>query len=131
MSYYEDDRREDRRRRDRRKDPAYEQEEIIAARSGPKGSKHKGALVPRGRDSSSDSSIEEVRRDFPPAGYDRSGSYDRRRDHRPKRAKSARESKRGGRYDDDYYSDDYYDDRQRRGKSKLNSESFPSTLPLI
>lgn len=109
MAYYEDDRRDDRPRR--RKDPAYEEEEIIAARSGPRGSKHRGALAPRDRDSSSDSSIEEVRRDFPPAGYGRSGSYDRR----PKRAKSARDSRKGGRYDD-YYDDDY-DDRRRRGKS--------------
>ena len=121
MSYYEDDRRDDRRRhrdrgdRDRRpRSPTYEEEEIIQARRGPKGSSRgAGPLVPRRRDSS-ESSVEEVHRDFPPGG----GSYDRRRgDYAPRRAKSARDSRRGGgRYDDDYGS---YDDRpRRRGKRR-------------
>ena len=110
MSGYDDDRRHDRGRH--RRSPVYEEEEIIQARRGPKGSKKdRGALVPKRRDSS-ESSVEDILRAFPPKGYDRS-----RDDYQRKRAKSARESKRNSRYDD-YDSYDSYDDKPRHRGSK-------------
>lgn len=129
-SYYEDERRDDRRRdKDRgdrrRRSPVYQEEEIIEARRGPKRGKNDrgdakadsrmdprgGALVPRAHDSEDDySSVEEVPRSFPPGGYDRNG--------KPKRSKSARDTRRGGYA----YDDDSYDDRPRqRGGGKRKS----------
>ncbi|KAG8533244.1 uncharacterized protein KY384_002027 [Bacidia gigantensis] len=119
MSYYEDGRYDDRRRRKHqdRDPPRYEEEEIIAARRAPKGSgsSRDKAVIPRG--DSSDSSVEEVRRDFPP--------YGSRRDYPPRRAKSARDSKRSGRHDDDYYDD--YDDRKHRGSKREKRRRYDSS----
>lgn len=135
-SYYEDDRRDDRRRdKDRgdrrRRSPVYEEEEIIEARRGPKrgGADRKdpkadprldprgGALVPRPHESDDDyDSVEEVQRSFPPggAGYGRGA--------KPKRSKSARDTRRGGYAYDDY--DDYDDRARRRGGGKRKSLAF-------
>ena len=108
------DRRRDKDRRDRPKShrrerpPAYEEEEIIEARRGPARDRdprdprdpRMSALVPRARDSS-ESSVEEIDRGFPPAaGYGRRGPP-------PRRARSHG----GGRYDD-------YDDRDDRPRKK-------------
>lgn len=115
MSHHGIDRYEDRHHghrdrgdRDYYREPAYEQDEIIAARRGPKGSKKDKALVPRRRDSS-ESSVEEIPRGHIPG----QGSHDRRRDdyHSSKRPRSA--PREGGRHDD---YDDY--DRPRRSKRR-------------
>ena len=114
-----DDRRDRRRDRDRKsrdrpkssrreRPPAYEEEEIIEARRGPARDRDPrdakaGALIRRPRDSDSDSSVEDIHRDYIPGG----GSGRRRRDYDPPRR--AR-SHGGGRYDD--Y--DPYDDRPRK-----------------
>ena len=124
----EDDRRDDRRRdkggrdkdrdrdrsgRSRRDAPVYEEEEIIEARRGPARDRdprdpRAGALVPRRRDDS-ESSVEEIDRNFPPRGY--SG---RDKGYPPRRAKSHG----GGRYDD------YDDDRSRRKRRKSSYSSY-------
>ena len=115
-SYYDDDRRDDRRSdksdRDRDRDrprrdrPVYEVEETIEARRGPA---RGGELVRRRRDSS-ESSVEEVERKFPPAG-----DYRRRKDYgAPRRAKS---HGGGGRYDDDYDDKPRKKDRRRKSPS--------------
>ena len=107
------DRRDRRDRKDRDRDrpkssrrerpPAYEEEEIIEARRGPARDRDPrdlkaGALIKRPQDSDSESSVEDIQRDYIPR---------RRRDfEQPRRAKSHG----GGRYDD--Y--DSYDDRPRK-----------------
>ena len=106
-SYYDDDRRDDRRRdrgdrdrdRDRDRDhtkdsrrdrgPVYEETETLEARRGPA----RGGELIRRRHDSSESSVEEVQRNFPPGG-----DYRRRKDYGPRRARSHG----GDRYDDDY-----------------------------
>ena len=137
--YYSDDGRDDRRerRRDRdRKDrdrpkssrrerpPAYEEEEIIEARRGPARDRDPrdlkaGALVRRPQDSDSESSVEDIHRDYIPGGDGRR----RRGDDPPRRARSHG----GGRYDD--Y--DNHDDRSRRKDKKRtirNISSLDETL---
>lgn len=119
MSYYDEDNYDDHRRhkgdRDRRQrtEPKYEEEEIIRARSGPKGSSKDLVPSPRQRrHDSSESSVEEIPRDFPPRG----GGYDKRSDYSSRRARSAKDSRRGGRYDD--YDDGYYDEKPKKRGSK-------------
>lgn len=96
MSYEYDDRdrrqRSDRHRESRRNRPAYEEEEIIESRSGPRS--RQTDLVRR-----RDDSVEDIERDFPPGDV-----YAQRRSTR--RARSDGRS----RYDDD----DYYEDNRRR-----------------
>ena len=128
--YYDDDDRDDRRdrRRDRdRKDrdrpkshrrerpPAYEEEEIIEARRGSARDRdprdpRAGALIKRPQDSDSESSVEDIQRDYIP------GSYDRRRGGQdpPRRARSHG----GGRYDDPY-------DRPRKRDRRRETKQKP------
>ena len=115
-----------RRRSDRHRDKdrdrsghrsrGYKEEEIIEARGPPAVTARRDALIRR---QNSDESIEEIRRDFPPAGE---AGYARRSSRRAR-------SDRRGRYDD-YYSDDYddYDDRRRRGHRKRDSKKGKKTL---
>lgn len=125
--YYDDDDRDDRRDRRREKDrrdrdrpkssrrerpPAYEEEEIIEAHRGPARDRDPrdvkaGALIRRPQHSDSESSVEDIPRDYIPGV----GSGRRRKDYGPPRR--AR-SHGGGRYDD--Y--DPYDDRPRKKDRK-------------
>ncbi len=131
--YYDDDNRDDRRDRRRDKDrkdrdrpkstrrerpPAYEEEEIIEARRGPARDRDPrdskaGALVRRPQDSDSESSVEDIHRDYIPGG-----GYDRRRGDRdpPRRARSHG----GGRHDDPY------DDRPRKKDKRRMLDLLPS-----
>lgn len=124
--YYDDDDRDDRRDRRRDKDrgdrdrpkshrrerpPVYQEEEIIEARRGAARDRdprdpRSGALIRRARESS-ESSVEDIERDFPPRG-----AYGGRRDdYGPRRSKSHG----GGRYDDYDDYDDRYRKREKRG----------------
>ena len=125
-SHYDDDddRRDDRRRdrdRDRDKDrkpsrrrePTYEEEEIIEARRGParnrdrdddRGARGGSALVRQRQRDVSESSVEEVERDFPPEVG--GGGYVRR----TKKYPPPRRTKSHG----DRYDEDSYDDRPRK-----------------
>lgn len=138
-----DDRRgdRDRKRHSRRQSPVYEQEEIIEARRRAKGSrddtrddrsdrrstrddKGGGQLVRRGRDDDSDYD-EEIPRGHIPDGRRRSGRDD---PGPPRRAKSARDYKRGSsRYDDDY---DSYDDEPPRRRGGDRGDRRREITPL-
>lgn len=131
--YYDDDDRDDKRahRRDRdrpkssrrERPPVYEEEEIIEARRGPARDRDPrdpkaGALIPRPRDSS-ESSIEDIPRDYIPSG----GHGRRRRDYDPPRR--AR-SHGGGRYDD--Y--DEYGDRPRKRDGRRTVALHPLQITI-
>ena len=112
MSNDNQDRRQrsDRHRDSRRNRPAYEEEEIVETRSGPRSSRTTDLVRRR------DDSIEDVERDFPPGD-----TYVQRRSTRRARSDGR------GRFDDD----DYYEDTRRKSRRYDDKRSKSMKEPNI
>lgn len=112
MSYDNQDRRQrsDRNRDSRRNRPAYEEEEVVETRSGPRSSRTTDLVRRR------DDSIEDIERAFPPGD-----AYVQRRSTR-----RARSDGRSRYDDDDYYEDSRksrrYDDKKSKTIITPNTE---------
>lgn len=110
MSYETYDDRNHRSDRHRRNRPAYREEEVIEARSGPRLSRHT-ELVRRRSDS-----VEEVEREFPPGD-----PYAQRRNTTNSTRRAHSDGR--GRYEDGYYREKR-GSKHHDGRRGTNSTSF-------